>query len=134
MSRMDISNWFATYRLLDAWRGREGRPGSVAQMIADDPMSISVTREVSGVTSTLAAQTVRIAQRGTTGTETFFRSGAGVVTRQSVVVLGYKNHPTITDTNLRYGDRFAYNGKYYQVTLLELDFPDRLIALAEAVN
>lgn len=131
---MDISGWFATSRLIGAWRGAEGRPGSVAQMIADDPFVITVTRETSGVTTTLAAQTVRIAQRGTTGTETFIRSGAGINTNQEVVVLGYKNHPTITDTNLLYGDRFAYNSKYYRVTLIERDFSDRLIALAEAID
>lgn len=131
---MDISSWFTTSRALDAWRGKEGRPGSVAQMIADDPFSITVSRESAGVTTQLAAQTVRIAQRGTTGTEAYIRMGAGVNTRQDVVVLGYKNHPTITNTNLVYGDRFAYNGKYYRVTLVEKDFTDRLIALAEAID
>lgn len=131
---MDLSGWFATSRLLGAWREREGRPGSVAQMIADDPFSISITREASGVTTTLAAQTVRIAQRGTTGTEAFLRMGSGVNSRQDVVILGYKNHPTITDTNIQYGDRFAYNGKYYRVNLIERDFSDRIIALAEAMD
>lgn len=133
---MDISAWFSTSRLLDHWRGKEGRPGSVAQMIADEPFPISIVRENSttNTTSTLTAQTVRIAQRGMTGTEAFLRSGVGVHSRQQVVVLGYRNHPTITDTDLRYGDRFAYNGKYYRVSLIEKDFPDRIIALAEAMD
>lgn len=131
---MDINRWFGTSRVLGGWRGTEGRPGSVAQMIADDPFSIVITRETSGVTSTLAAQTVRIAQRGTHGTEAFLRAGVGFTSRQQVVVLGYKNHPTVTDTDIRYGDRFAHNGKYYTVTLLEKDFTDRLIALGEAVD
>lgn len=131
---MDISQWFGTSRVLDAWRGKEGRPGSVAQMIADDPFTITVTREAGGVTSTLTVQTVRIAQRGTHGTEAFLRAGVGFTSRQQVVILGYKNHPSVADTDLRYGDRFAYHGKYYTVTLIEKDFTDRLIALGEAVD
>lgn len=133
---MDINVWFGVTRVLDAWREREGRPGSVAQIIADDPFSVVITRENSAtnITSTLTAQTVRIAQRGMGGTEAFMRAGVGVTSRQSVVVLGYKNHPTQTNTDIRYGDRFPYNSKYYAVTLVEKDFPDRIIALAEAID
>lgn len=136
MLPVDINNWFGVTRVLDEWREKEGRPGSVAQMIADDPFSVVITRQdaVTQATTQLTAQTVRIAQRGTHGTEAFMRAGVGFTSRQQVVVLGYKNHPIVTDTDIRYGDRFAWNNKYYSVTLVEKDFPDRMIALGEAID
>ena len=40
----------------------------------------------------------------------------------------------IEQSAIRYGDRFAWNNKYYSVTLVEKDFPDRMIALGEAID
>ena len=40
---------------------------------------------------------------------------ASTLSRQWIVVIGYKSHPTIADTSLMRGDRFTVDGVLYEV-------------------
>lgn len=100
---------------------------NVGNIIADKSTSVVVTRDG----AQLVAQTVRLepignpAQRTATGALV----GAG-----AVMVLGYKGHPTVTDTNLTRGDRFLSGGMMYEVVQVQPGYTDRLIAICEAIR
>lgn len=105
---------------LDNWAGA-GMATALGELVALKSTSITVKR---GAT-TLAAQTVRL--------ETLSGSrqmmGAGNVVHQiDAMVLGYKNHPTIADTDLQAGDRFAAAGVAYEVVSVMPGMVDNLQA------
>lgn len=122
---MPLSAWInATLPLAD-WLGDYDMAVDTAFMIADKPTSITVTRIAAGVTTVLAAQTVRIEEfRGNRQVTT----SAGQVYQVDAVILGYKGHATIVNTNLQPGDRFAIAGVRYEVIVLVVALTDSLQA------
>lgn len=100
---------------------------TVGVRIAERPTSITVTR----AGSTLSAQTVRIEVASQPSPTTGL--GSNVTTAETdIIILGYKNHPTATDTNLQRDDRFLYGGRMYNVIDIFANFNDRLMARARA--
>jgi hypothetical protein len=100
-----------------------------ARRIADAPVSITVYRD--GVE--LDAQTVRI-DRATLTTK---RQGADnnvSIEETPYIVTGYKDHPTIDDTDIERGDRFEYESVVYSVVDVQLNLSGRLQARAVAQN
>jgi hypothetical protein len=121
----DFNAWGGDTVPLSDWTGDLDRAHDTAREIAEKPASITILR----AGGNLAAQTVRLEPTGGAGE----RQGANaLVSRAGVIVLGYYGHPTITDTNIRRGDRFFAGGQEYSVTQVLPDIPDRLIAIAEA--
>ncbi len=106
---VDINAWLAsgntapntTQRAVDAWK-----------RISDKPTSITVNRNGTA----LPAQTVRIEYSESERVVTGEANGMSAV--RDVVVFGVKNHPSITDTNLQYGDLFAYDGQIFKVVFV----------------
>ncbi len=80
--------------------------------IQDKPTSITINRD--GVTH--PAQTVRI-EYNETGRVIMGEANSASAVRD-VILFGVKNHPTVADTNLQYGDRFAYNGQIFKVVFV----------------
>ena len=103
------------------------RPASVAELIADKSASITVVR--AGVA--MSAQTVRIDVFGGSAAERMGMGGNALSNVQRVLVLGYRNHPTIADTDIQANDHFRYDGRSYRVVKTEGSLPDRVEALAE---
>lgn len=117
-------NWLGTSHL--AWAA-DNRAGDTARTIADKPSSITPVR--SKVAQ--AATVVRIDPMR----DPSERSGPNeTVSETRVIVLGYKGHATIADTDLQRGDRFKYQGQTYTVTQILPSSPYRLIAVAEATE
>lgn len=92
------------------------RSVNMYNMVLDKPTSIVILRD--GV-SPLAAQTVRIeyleqafVQRGSQINET---------TRQGIVILAQKNHPTVADVNIRKGDRFYLSSVDLMFEVVQID-------------
>lgn len=89
----------------------DNRPTAIGDLIALKPTSITVKR---GAT-TLGAQTVRLetlaSQRAVVGE-------GGITLMCDAMALGYKNHPTVTDTDLKAGDRFVADGVAFEVVLV----------------
>lgn len=113
----------------NAWLGDKARPASVGAIIADKPTSI-VVRRLDPLT-TLSAQTVRLdtlAGPQEDGADNLLY----VAGTQRVLVTGYRNHPTVADTDLRLGDEFSADAVYYRVVMVQPSFADRLLAVAEA--
>jgi len=118
----------------DAWTGNNfplseyvddvDRGVGTARIIADKPTSITVVR--GGVAQ--AAQSVRIE---TAGRPAIYQTEAGQTAQADVVIIGYAGHPTITDTDLQLGDRFAVGGVGYEIVGLLPGLTDSLQAYAK---
>lgn len=92
----------------------DDRPTAIGDLIALKPTSITVKR---GAT-TLSAQTVRLetlaSQRAVVGP-------GGVTFQCDALLLGYYGHPTVTDTDIQSGDRFAAGGLSFEVVVVMPD-------------
>lgn len=130
----NFGNWLNASTARD-WIDGGYRAQSVAELIAENPSSITIEREnpTTQAVSNLSAQTVRIELRSLSYAERQVMGNNGLMTEQSVIVLGYRNHPTIADTNIRMGDRFTYDNQYYVVRKVEAAMSDRVLAFAEAM-
>lgn len=115
------------------WVARQdNRAGSVGAMIADNPASIVVYRDSEA--DPLDAQVVRVELAGLTPQERIAAGSNLTAIRMPVVILGYKNHPTEPDADLKQGDRFVYNGFWYTVKQVEQVYNDRLLAYGQVVE
>lgn len=119
----------------DMWRGSSiaaldatGRAIATWQLIQRYPTSITLVREGS---ADLAAQTVRVeadssvrSVRGQSNAQT---------ERRQMLLFGVAGHPTVPDTDIESGDRFALNGQVYRVRDL-VRVPGGLQAWCEATT
>jgi hypothetical protein len=109
MARLDA--WLGNTSPLSTWTDDHDMAVDTAILIADKPQSITVTRGGSA----LSAQTVRV--DSLSGSRQITTS-AGQVHQAEAIVLGYKGHSTITNTDLLPGDRFKVGGTLYEVIAL----------------
>jgi len=121
VARIDswTGNSFALSDWIDVDRGVD-----TARLIADKSTSITVIR--AGVAQT--AQTVRIEDMGRPRE---VQTEGGQTAIADTLILGYKGHPTITNTSLQTGDRFASGGVSYEIIGLLPGLTDSLQAFAK---
>lgn len=103
-----------------------------ARRIADRPYTIIVTRDNGdGDVVTLAPQVVRVevVQNIRSGVE--LRDALVAISKQYVVLIGYKDHPTIPNTNLLRADVFMFQNRQYEVIEIIDTVPGRLLASAD---
>lgn len=124
MSRID--KWTGDAFPLGAWDDHS-QSVDAALIISDATTSITVKRGA----STLSAQTVRVEDQSGKG-RTW--TSAGVVYEIDALIIGYRNHPSIADTDLRPGDRFAVEGALYEIVGLVPGNPQSLQAYARTVR
>lgn len=117
---------------IDAWTGNSfplsdwidvDRGVDTARLIADKSTSITIVR--AGVAQ--AAQTVRIEDMGRPRE---VQTEGGQTAIADTLILGYYGHPTITDTDLQTGDRFAVSGVGYEIVALLVGLDNSLQAFA----
>jgi hypothetical protein len=126
-----MPNWIANlvnpHRFSGASASVDSATG-VDYIIRQKPSSIVVLR---GAT-TLSAQTVRLDM--VHNSMDIYTPDNAATSIMRCLVLGYLNHPTITDTNLQRGDRF-YSSEFktmFDVIEVQPVYPDRLQAVAQA--
>ena len=121
MSRVDgwTGDSFPLSDYIDVDRGVD-----TARVIADKSTSITVVR--SGVAQ--SAQNVRIE---TAGRPAIYQTEAGQTAQADALIIGYAGHPTITDTDLQLGDRFAVGGVGYEIVGLLSGLSNSLQAYAK---
>lgn len=93
-------------RAADAWR-----------RIQDKASLIVLDRHVSNVDLLLQAQTVRV-EYDNNASES--ESDAGRTATRKVILFGIRGHRSLPDTNVKRGDRFAFEGKQFKVVDLVL--------------
>ena len=91
----------------------DDRPTSIGDLIAIKATAITVYR--SGVSGALDPQTVRLE---TLSSQRAVQTDGGITHMIDAMALGYKNHPTIADTDLQVGDRFVADGVAYEVVIV----------------
>lgn len=127
----DISAWLGADDRAQDWLTRDpARAESVALIIADKPASVTLIRK--GVA--LSSQTVRIDVFGASTNERLGMGSNAFTNTQRVLVLGYRDHATIADTDIQTQDEFAFDGQYYRVVKVESGMTDRVEAVAEATE
>jgi hypothetical protein len=126
----DVDAWLGDSQPLASWRGQEERAHDTARIIADKPSVITVIR--AGIAQT--AQTVRVDLSRRSGNRYEMRNDTGSVGSMTTQIIGYKGHPTITDTDLQRGDQFYLGTALYRVTMVYPDLGDRLLAFAEVIR
>jgi hypothetical protein len=104
------------------------RSVNMYNMVLDKPTDIEIIRD-SG--PKLDPQTVRIeyleqafTQRGTQINET---------SRQGVVILAQKNHPTVPDVDIRRGDQFFLSDLDLMFEIVQVDFTNNWLFSATAI-
>lgn len=114
----NVNNW--TNSLISARGfvgGIEGNNRAISytdKVIKDKPSTIVISR-VDG--TTLSPQTVRIEQTRIQPDKDVGRSGREV--NANAVLIGYKGHPDIADTDVRVGDKFVLNGKRFEIRFIQ---------------
>jgi len=98
------------------------------RIISEKPVSIVVVRNGEQLT----AQTVRIeTTRIAPDRDIAFAAREG---NANAVLIGYKDHPTIADTDLKAGDRFELDGLRFEVRHIFPQTPGSLQAWLEVIN
>lgn len=93
---------------IDGWMASEGQPAAIAEVIGYKSVSIVLNRNGSN----LAAQTMRLE---TLSSQRQVAGAGGIVYTIDGMVLGYKGHATITDTDIKVGDRFSVASQAFEV-------------------
>jgi len=104
---------------VDAWAGNTFPLGDwlddihasvdTARILADKAVSVILVR----ARAELAAQSVRIEDLRDRPRR--YQTEAGETALAEILILGYSGHPTITDTDIQRGDRFALDGAGYKI-------------------
>lgn len=120
----DIDEWAGNSFPLSTWAADWDPAVDAAQIIADRSTSITIVRNGTAQD----AQTVRIEDfrnRNSPSTD------AGMTGITDVLIIGYKGHPTIDDTDIQRGDRFVISGEMYEVEIVVPGLNNQLQAYAK---
>ncbi len=121
----DIDAWAGDSFPLSDWLDDVDAGVDTARLIADKTTSITVIRDGSA----LDAQSVRI--EDINDRPRTYEMDAGQVGQAETLILGYKGHPSITDTDLQRGDRFAVSGVSYEIVAVVPGLTNQLQAYAK---
>lgn len=108
--------------LVNAYAGGESRPDLLGALIPLKSTSIIAIRNGTA----LAAQTVRLE---TLSGDKQMTGPSGRTYSVDAMLLGYKNYPGVTDTNLQAGDTFAVDGVSFEVVAILPGHTDCLQAM-----
>ena len=105
------------------------RPVDMARKIDDKNESVVLYRN----NVAQAAQTMRL--ESVSGVQGALKTEGGVGAGFTGVLLyGYKDHPTIADTDIQLGDRLSVDGVWYVVNGFLPNTPPHIVAFATAVQ
>jgi len=124
-----IDDWLGSTAILDDWFDSD-RGVDTARVIAEKPTNISIIRRG----AVLEAQQVRLEPMGAAS---YFTNLPGTIAESistMVVMIGYKGHPSIADTDAKRGDRFYYGEQQYEIQTAMTSLTDRLLCLCGATE
>ena len=129
----DISTWMTDKGPVTDWQGdveNDYRAVHFTHRIITDKPTVIVIQRKDG--EELAEQTVRIEP---TRIQPDVNVGpAGRESRANTVLIGYKGHPTIPDTDIQIGDRFAVGVKKFTVRQIFTETIGRVEAWLEDLS
>jgi hypothetical protein len=99
-----------------------------ANRIAERPSTIVVKRDLGdGTYITLEPQTVRLEVVQSIRDSGENRDAMVAISKQYVVAMGYRSHPTIPNTDVQRGDTFYFQNRVYEVQEIIDTLPGRLM-------
>lgn len=98
------------------------------RMIAEQPTDIVITRNTPTGVIQLAPQRVRLEVIQNIREANEMENRMMRISRQYVVIIGYKDHPTIPNTDLLRADLFFHNGYQWEIVELIREKFGRLLA------
>lgn len=125
MNRMDY--WLNEGARMNAWLDTSIQ-NDYGRIWLDKPVDIVILRD--GVQ--LAAQTICVQSIDNVPFERIAAGKSAFVNGSRVRLYGYKDHPTIADTNIQFGDRFSLEGQIYEVIQIQPGEVWFFSAIAEA--
>lgn len=125
---MGLNAWLGVSTFLDTALDDEDRAYDTARRIAEQSSSVAFIR--AGVSQ--ASQTVRL-EPLTTRRESVDPAGNQAV-RRDMLITGYRDHPSLTNTSIQRGDRFFHAGQMFEVVDVLVETPGRLLAFANATG
>ncbi len=111
----------------------EVRAMDIARIIAERPSLVVFSRRnpITKETYQLPPQVVRLEiERSFAARDETTDKMENALSIQHVTVIGYKNHPTIPNTDVIRADRFYFDNQIWEISDLYLTVPDRLLASA----
>ena len=109
-----------------AWLDNQGIAIDGALLIAEKQTSVVFYRK----SVPLSAQTVRLDMASASGSPVV--GPTGMPERTPMVILGYRGHPTIANTDCKIGDRFEVDHIDYVVDQIMIETPYTFLATATA--
>lgn len=128
MSKADA--WLGSSATLNDVVSTEQRANDTARRIAEKPSTITLTRG----SSQLAAQTMRLDPSNSPGQAQDRVGDVNRVAMTGLLVMGYKDHATIADTNIKRGDKFFHESHMYEVIDITPTYSGRILAFASGVR
>lgn len=125
MSKADA--WLGSSATLNDVVSTEQRANDTARRIAEKPSTITLTRGG----SQLAAQTMRLDPSNSPSQAQDRAGDVNRVAMTGLLVMGYKDHATIADTNIKRGDKFYHESHMYEVIDILPALSGRLLAFAD---
>lgn len=122
---MTLTNWRKIAGLTDGFLSVD-RALHTAKTIAEKPTTITIYRDG----ASHHTEVVRL--EAASNPSAFAQVDDMRQTKAGVIIVGYKSHPTITNTDIITGDRFEVDSQLYEVIQVFPAIPDRFLALAEA--
>lgn len=124
----NIDAWLTDAFPLPDWEAGHDMAVDTALLISDKSVTITIRRG----NVELDPQTVRIEALGNMPNER--RGENATVAVQQVLILGYKGHPTIEDSDIKRGDRFYLSDEKMIYTIVQVipDLRDSVQAIAQA--
>lgn len=105
---------------------------ATAVRIAERPSTVVINRDTGdGNYIQLAPQTIRIEVVQSIRDSGENRDAMVAISRQYVVMMGYKDHPTIPNTDVQRGDTFYFQNRVYEVQEVIDTIPGRLMFSAD---
>lgn len=110
--------WAGSSRVNPQLGNTEHRDFDTARLIAERPYTIVITRynPITKLTFQLVPQIVRIeVQHLQRGGDEKISQMMNALSIQQVVIIGYKDHPTIPNSDIQRSDQFMYQNLRYDV-------------------
>lgn len=109
----------------------EVRANDTARLIDARPSYVIIERFLNNVKTTLPIQKVRLEVMQSIRNSSEQHDAMIEISKQYVILIGYKDHPTIPDTNVQRADRFFYLGRLWEVSEFIDTVPGRLLVSGE---
>lgn len=120
-----LDNWLGNTLPLSGWLDDHDRAVDTARTVSIGAVTLTIQRDgAENHTESVRLEPLSL------GREAMAENA--LVSNTGMLIVGYKGHASIDDTDIKRGDRFVYGGQKYEVQSVLPGLTDRFMAVAEA--